>query len=181
MGHLTISLALRLEGQQLRYAGNGIGYEDVIIKGNPDELKVSSHLILFGHNSKWLNSLLRTTPKAKKLLLLQGTHRAKCQSKANWSSFILSMQADPIVSKSSELLRLGLMPSASEIKAGKVRSHILVLTETDDSIGSAYGGYVHIGGQSQKGIRFVRSYLNVNNCIATINTTVTLRYQVKSV
>lgn len=31
-----------LEGQQLRYAGNGIGYEDVIIKGDPDELKVGS-------------------------------------------------------------------------------------------------------------------------------------------
>lgn len=30
-----------------------------------------------------------------------------------------SMQRDPIVSKCSELLRLGLMPSASEIRAGK--------------------------------------------------------------
>lgn len=34
------------------------------------------------------------------------------------------MQRDPVVSKASELLRLGLMPSASEIKAGKVRSHV---------------------------------------------------------
>ena len=31
-----------------------------------------------------------------------------------------SMQNDPVVSKSSELLRLGLMPSVEEIKAGKV-------------------------------------------------------------
>ena len=30
------------------------------------------------------------------------------------------MQNDPLVVKSAELLRLGLMPSASEIKAGKV-------------------------------------------------------------
>lgn len=30
------------------------------------------------------------------------------------------MQNDPIVSKSSELLRLGLMPSPEELRAGKV-------------------------------------------------------------
>lgn len=29
------------------------------------------------------------------------------------------MQNDPVVSKSSELLRLGLMPSPEELKAGK--------------------------------------------------------------
>lgn len=34
--------------------------------------------------------------------------------------YILSMQRDPVVSKASELLRLGLMPSPSELKAGKV-------------------------------------------------------------
>ena len=28
------------EGQQLRYCGIGTGYEDVIIKGNPNEMKV---------------------------------------------------------------------------------------------------------------------------------------------
>jgi hypothetical protein len=31
-----------------------------------------------------------------------------------------SMQNDPVVSKASELLRLGLMPSADVIKAGQV-------------------------------------------------------------
>jgi hypothetical protein len=31
-----------------------------------------------------------------------------------------SMQNDPVVSKASELLRLGLMPSVEEIKGGKV-------------------------------------------------------------
>jgi hypothetical protein len=30
------------------------------------------------------------------------------------------MQNDPVVSKASELLRLGLMPSAEELRAGKV-------------------------------------------------------------
>lgn len=32
----------------------------------------------------------------------------------------LSMQNDPVVGKASELLRLGLMPSLDDIKAGKV-------------------------------------------------------------
>ena len=34
---------------------------------------------------------------------------------------IHSMQHDPVVMKASELLRLGLMPSAEEVKAGKVQ------------------------------------------------------------
>jgi len=72
------------QGQQLRYAGNGVGYEDVIIKGDPGELKFVAYYT-----------------KGDKVIA------------------IASMQADPIVSKSSELMRLGLMPSASEIKAGK--------------------------------------------------------------
>ena len=29
-----------LEGQNLRYCGVGAGYDDIIINGNPDELKV---------------------------------------------------------------------------------------------------------------------------------------------
>jgi hypothetical protein len=32
-----------------------------------------------------------------------------------------SMQNDPVVSKASELLRLGLMPTPDELRAGKVR------------------------------------------------------------
>jgi len=32
---------------------------------------------------------------------------------------VASMQKDPVVSKASELLRLGLMPSPSELRAGK--------------------------------------------------------------
>ena len=38
-----------------------------------------------------------------------------------------SMQNDPVVSKASELLRLGLMPSAESIKAGQVRSSVMIL------------------------------------------------------
>ncbi|KIJ52598.1 hypothetical protein M422DRAFT_26172 [Sphaerobolus stellatus SS14] len=72
------------QGQQLRYAGNGVGYEDVIIKGDPAELKFVAYYT-----------------KGDKVLA------------------VASMQADPVVSKASELLRLGLMPSASEIRAGK--------------------------------------------------------------
>lgn len=32
---------IELEGQQLRYCGVGHKYDRVIVKGNPDELKVS--------------------------------------------------------------------------------------------------------------------------------------------
>ncbi|KAF8591101.1 flavoprotein [Ramaria rubella] len=72
------------QGQQLRYAGNGVGYEDVIIKGDPGELKFVAYYT-----------------KGDKIIAAA------------------SMQADPVVAKCSELLRLGLMPSPSEIKAGK--------------------------------------------------------------
>jgi hypothetical protein len=37
------------------------------------------------------------------------------------------MQNDPVVSKASELLRLDLMPSAELIKAGQVRSSVVIL------------------------------------------------------
>ena len=49
-----------------------------------------------------------------------------------------SMQNDPVVSKASELLRLGLMPSVDAIKAGQVgqptatllnEAHVLLPTE----------------------------------------------------
>ncbi|KAI0714432.1 hypothetical protein C8T65DRAFT_644304 [Cerioporus squamosus] len=72
------------QGQQLRYCGVGAGFDDVIIDGNPDELKFVAYY-------------------AKKGSIVA----------------VASMQKDPIVSKASELLRLGLMPSASEIKGGK--------------------------------------------------------------
>jgi len=72
------------QGQQLRYAGNGQGYEDVIINGSPEEMKFVAYY-----------------------------------TKGDRVIAVASMQRDPIVSKCSELLRLGLMPSASEIRAGK--------------------------------------------------------------
>ncbi|GJJ08282.1 hypothetical protein Clacol_002492 [Clathrus columnatus] len=73
------------QGQQLRYTGNGVGFEDVIIKGKPSELKFVAYY-----------------------------------TKGNKVIAVASMQADPLVMKCSELLRLGKMPSASEIRAGKV-------------------------------------------------------------
>ncbi|RDX43800.1 hypothetical protein OH76DRAFT_1360708 [Lentinus brumalis] len=72
------------QGQQLRYCGVGAGFDDIIIDGNPEELKFAAYY-------------------AKKGSIVA----------------VASMQKDPLVSKASELLRLGLMPSASEIKGGK--------------------------------------------------------------
>jgi len=72
------------QGQQLRYCGVGVGFDDVILQGNPDEMKFVSYYV-----------------KGDKVIA------------------VASMQRDPIVTKSSELLRLGLMPTASEIRAGK--------------------------------------------------------------
>ncbi|KAI0366285.1 hypothetical protein BV20DRAFT_971998 [Pilatotrama ljubarskyi] len=72
------------QGQQLRYCGVGAGYDDVIIDGNPEELKFVAYYAKDG-----------------KIVAMA------------------SMQRDPAVTKGSELLRLGLMPSAAEIKAGK--------------------------------------------------------------
>lgn len=39
---------------------------------------------------------------------------------------VASMQNDPVVSKASELLRLELMPSPEELRAGKVTSKFAV-------------------------------------------------------
>ncbi|PIL29845.1 hypothetical protein GSI_08052 [Ganoderma sinense ZZ0214-1] len=73
------------QGQQLRYCGVGAGFDDVIIDGNPEEMKFVAYYT-----------------KGEKIVA------------------VASMQKDPVVSKASELLRLGLMPSASDIRSGKV-------------------------------------------------------------
>jgi NADPH-dependent 2,4-dienoyl-CoA reductase/sulfur reductase-like enzyme/nitrite reductase/ring-hydroxylating ferredoxin subunit len=72
------------QGQQLRYCGLGAKHEDVIIKGDPGEMKFIAYYV-----------------KGGKIVA------------------VASMQNDPVVSKASELLRLGLMPSPEEVKAGK--------------------------------------------------------------
>ncbi|THV02837.1 hypothetical protein K435DRAFT_775308 [Dendrothele bispora CBS 962.96] len=72
------------QGQQLRYCGYGVGYDDVIITGDPGEMKFIAYYV-----------------KAGKVVA------------------VASMQNDPVVSKSSELLRLNLMPSPDELRAGK--------------------------------------------------------------
>ncbi|KAH9953007.1 flavoprotein [Lactifluus volemus] len=72
------------QGQQLRYCGIGVGYDDIYIQGNPAELKFVAYYIREGQVSA-----------------------------------VASMQNDPVISKASELLRLGLMPSAHAIKAGQ--------------------------------------------------------------
>ncbi|KAG8961514.1 hypothetical protein FRC03_005312 [Tulasnella sp. 419] len=72
------------QGQQLRYCGLGAGFDDVLIKGNPDEMKFAAFYF-----------------KEGKVIA------------------VASMQSDPLNSKCAELLRLGLMPSAEELRAGK--------------------------------------------------------------
>ncbi|ESK86596.1 rhodocoxin reductase [Moniliophthora roreri MCA 2997] len=72
------------QGQQLRYCGYGVGFDDVIIKGDPNEMKFIAYYV-----------------KQGKIVA------------------VASMQNDPVVSKASELLRLGLMPSPDEIRDGK--------------------------------------------------------------
>jgi NADPH-dependent 2,4-dienoyl-CoA reductase/sulfur reductase-like enzyme len=72
------------QGQQLRYCGIGAKHEDVIINGEPDDMKFIAYYV-----------------KGGKIVA------------------VASMQNDPVVSKASELLRLGLMPSPEEIRAGK--------------------------------------------------------------
>ncbi|KAK1234915.1 Apoptosis-inducing factor 1 [Marasmius sp. AFHP31] len=72
------------QGQQLRYCGYSVGYDDIIIKGDPGEMKFVAYYA-----------------KQGKIVA------------------VASMQNDPVVSKASELLRLGLMPSPEEVKGGK--------------------------------------------------------------
>ncbi|KIY43792.1 FAD/NAD(P)-binding domain-containing protein [Fistulina hepatica ATCC 64428] len=72
------------QGQQLRYCGLGKDYDDVIIKGDPGEMKFIAYYV-----------------KGPQVVA------------------VASMQNDPVVTKSSELMRLGMMPSADELRAGK--------------------------------------------------------------
>ncbi|KAL0060827.1 Apoptosis-inducing factor 1 [Marasmius tenuissimus] len=72
------------QGQQLRYCGYSVGYDDIVIKGDLGEMKFVAYYA-----------------KQGKIVA------------------VASMQNDPVVSKASELLRLGLMPSLEEVKAGK--------------------------------------------------------------
>jgi len=72
------------QGQQLRYCGIGEKYDDIIIQGNPDELKFAAFYV-----------------------------------KDNKVVAVASMQKDPLVTRCAELLRLGVMPTPAEIRAGK--------------------------------------------------------------
>lgn len=48
------------------------------------------------------------------------------------------MQSDPVVSKASELLRLGLMPTAEQIRNGKVDKSLFHLNEGLLTFGLGY-------------------------------------------
>ncbi|KAJ7678510.1 hypothetical protein B0H17DRAFT_944488 [Mycena rosella] len=81
---LKVPIFWSAQGQNIRYCGIGSGYDDIFIKGNPEELKFIAYYIKDG-----------------KVVA------------------VATMQNDPVVSCSSELLRLGLMPSPEELRAGK--------------------------------------------------------------
>jgi hypothetical protein len=69
------------------------------------------------------HSLLRITLKKIRLWLSLGEHfipLGALKLLDILASVMFSMQRDPVVSKASELLRLGLMPSPSELRNGKV-------------------------------------------------------------
>ncbi|CCM02291.1 uncharacterized protein FIBRA_04379 [Fibroporia radiculosa] len=82
--YVKIPVFWSAQGQQLRYCGVGANFDDVIITGNPDEMKFIAYYV-----------------------------------KNNKVVAVASMQYDPVVSKASELMRLDLMPSPTELKAGK--------------------------------------------------------------
>lgn len=72
-------------GSQLRYCGSGaIGWDDLIIKGEPENSKFAAYYA-----------------KGDKIVA------------------VASMQMDPVMTKSAELMRHGSMPSKSEIQGGK--------------------------------------------------------------
>lgn len=91
-------------GKGLRYCGHALSYDDVIIDGNLDALEF---VAFFTSNvTEKVLSILK-----KNVFLPEGEDVLA----------VASMSRDPEVTQASELLRLGLMPKASEIKAGKVR------------------------------------------------------------
>lgn len=112
------------EGQQLRYCGFGAKFEEVIIKGNPGEMKVN-HSALEYH-VEWFTYLL-----TKFIAYYVKNNQIVAVARCGFLSTLVgdalnsvsyySMQNDPVVSKASELLRLGLMPSPEEVRAGKVK------------------------------------------------------------
>jgi hypothetical protein len=88
----------------LRYAGLGgkANYDETFIKGNPSEGKVCA------------------PSSSSSRLILSTCQFVAYYFKDNKVAAICSMGNDPIMSKTSELMRLGLMPSAQEIKGGIV-------------------------------------------------------------
>lgn len=109
------------EGQQLRYCGSGFGYDDIIIKGNPDDMKVCLPVSRVDE-MHWCGNIVHCLLRQRRqshccihvsVLLV----RVICMI---WHTNLVSMQNDPVVSKASELLRLGAMPSPDELRSGKV-------------------------------------------------------------
>jgi hypothetical protein len=90
------------EGQQLRYVGLAASFDDVIVTGNPAEMKARRS------PRPRLRPLTRAAPQFVGYYVKDGKVIA-----------VSSMQNDPVASKASELFRLGRFPSPDEIRAGK--------------------------------------------------------------
>ncbi|KAG8974794.1 hypothetical protein FRB90_009708 [Tulasnella sp. 427] len=97
-GFKKVPIFWSAQGMQLRYCGVGNGWDDVIVKGNPDEMKFVAYYC-----------------KEGKVIA------------------VASMQMDPIVTRSAELLRLGIMPTAEEIRGGKDIGTIDLATRAIDT------------------------------------------------
>ena len=83
------------------------------------------------------------------------------------------MQRDPVVSKASELLRLGLMPSPSELRNGKVRNDRLLVTSSAGSteisnvhaIGPIVCGYPNRGFKTESRVKVECKMQSEGTCL----------------
>lgn len=113
------------QGQQLRYAGTSKAskWDDILIDGNPDELKFVAYY--FGSSFRSL-----ATPLSLSLSLVSldpADPFLKRGLAGNETVAAASMQRDPIVAHCSELFKLGKMLSRDELKAGKVINQSICL------------------------------------------------------
>ena len=90
-------------GNGIRYLGTGEGFDDVYTDGDVKELKVCV---------KQSEYQVETDDPVAQFV--------SYQAKKGKVTAVTSMQKDPYVAKSSELMRLNLMPSLDEIRNGKV-------------------------------------------------------------
>jgi hypothetical protein len=74
------------EGQQLRYCGVGAQFEDVIIKGNPGEMKVSFQLLSI--------RIVRYLPDSRVHRILRQGQRYRCSRQVRPSNSFTQARSD---------------------------------------------------------------------------------------